>query len=147
MTDTTSWLPSGVIGSPLEHALNQRVRGALAARSILRWSGWPYVVILFAALNVVTWFPSAQPIGWRDSGFLTFSYHPALLAHVDSYPWNPLDQLGVPNASGMAALPFALWFWVASILGVTSGVAQAVLYYLLQVERDVPHVSPSLAPS
>jgi hypothetical protein len=87
---------------------------------------------LLAALNVVTWFPSWQPIGWRDTGLWTFSYHPALLAHVDSYPWNPLDQLGVPNANDLASLPFALWFWGASILGVTAGVAQALLYYLVQ---------------
>jgi hypothetical protein len=80
----------------------------------------------------VTWFPSFQPIGWRDTGLLTFSYHPALLAHVDSYPWNPLDGLGVPNANGLASLPVALWFWGASILGVTAGVAQAFFYYLVQ---------------
>jgi hypothetical protein len=132
MTEPASSLAFGVTGSSLGDARNRRETGRVSWRAILRWRGWPYVLFLVAALNVVTWFPSAQPIGWRDSGLLTFSYHPALLARVNSYPWNPLDGLGVPNANGIANLPFALWFWGASILGVAAGVAQGLLYYLLQ---------------
>jgi hypothetical protein len=133
MTEMASSSPTDRTDSSLSHTPNPKETGLVGTRAILRWQGWPYVVLLIAALNVVTWFPSWQPIGWRDSGFLAFSYHPALLAHVDSYPWNPLGQLGAPNASGMTGLPFALWFWGASILGVASGTAQALIYYLLQV--------------
>jgi len=132
MTESTSFLPRGLPRSSVDNGPNRKERRLLRWRAILQWRGWPYVLFSLAALNVVTWFPSAQPIGWRDSGLLAFSYHPALLAHVDSYPWNPLDQLGVPNANDLARLPFVLWFWGASILGVTAGVAQALLYYLVQ---------------
>jgi hypothetical protein len=132
MTETASSLPVGLAGSAIDDARRRKGTGGRAKRAILQWRGWPYVVLLLAASNVVTWFPSAQAIGWRDSGLLAFSYHPALLARVDTYPWNPLAQLGVANAAEMAGLPFALFFWAASILGVTAGVAQALLYYLLQ---------------
>jgi hypothetical protein len=132
MTELASSPPLGVTGSSLEDAGSRRETGRVRPRAILRWCGWPYVLFLVAALNVVTWFPSGLPIGWRDTGLLAFSYHPALLAHVDSYPWNPLDQLGIANTTGMAGLPFAAWFWGASILGATSGIAQALLYYLIQ---------------
>jgi hypothetical protein len=132
MTETASSVGTDPTSSPLHDAPNRRERGRLKRRAILRWPGWPYLVLLLAALNVVTWFPSFQPIGWRDTGLLTFSYHPALLAHVDSYPWNSLEQLGAPNANELASLPFAFWFWAASSLGVTPGVAQAFLYYMVQ---------------
>jgi hypothetical protein len=132
MTELASSPPLGVTDSSLGDAGDRTKTGRVKRRAILQWRGWPYVLFLVAALNVVTWFPSGLPIGWRDTGLLAFSYHPALLAHVDSYPWNPLDQLGVANTTGMAGLPFAAWFWGASILGATSGIAQALLYYLIQ---------------
>lgn len=92
----------------------------------------PYLLFAIAALNVLTWFPHGYPIGWGDAGLTAYGYSPLTLVRTAIDTWNPLNQLGTPSASTLAAIPTALFFSVGRTIGIQAWIAQAILYWSVQ---------------
>lgn len=91
----------------------------------------PIPIVLFAIFSVVTvalWLRNGQPVGWSDSGLISFYYHPSLIMRSLAAPWNAYAGLGGPSAQNIAQLPWAAVFAAGRWAGISYVLLQGFLY-------------------